>query len=183
MAGDGGPQAVFDAALAELKGKQRRFVEEYLRDLHGQNAAIRAGYSKETARSQASRMLTNVNIRQAVNAGLSLYAMPPDEVLARLASHARGSIADLLNDAGDIDLKGAREQAVLHLVKARSVTKEGERIELYDAQAALALLGKHHGLFTDKVEHSGSVDIKGYTGVNPDDWTEPTDTDAPDRGV
>jgi phage terminase small subunit len=149
-------QQAFDAALAELKGKERKLVIEYLRDLHQRNAAIRAGYSEKTADVQASQILRKLKVRAAVNAGLALYAMPADEVLARLTSQARGSMADLLNDAGDIDLEQARERGVLHLVKARGVTKEGERIELYDAQAALALLGKHHKLFTDKVEHTGA---------------------------
>jgi len=149
-------QQAFDAALAELKGKERKLVIEFLRDLHQRNAAIRAGYSAKTADVQASQILRKLKVRAAVNAGLALHAMPADEVLARLTSQARGSMADLLNDAGDIDLEQARERGVLHLVKARSVTKEGERIELYDAQAALALLGKHHKLFTDKVEHTGA---------------------------
>ena len=166
-------QQAFDAALAELKGRQRRFVEEYLRDLHGQNAAIRAGYSEETARSQASRMLTNVNIRQAVNAGLALQAMPADEVLARLAAHARGSMADLLSDTGEIDLESARTRGVLHLIKSRSVTKEGERVELYDAQTALIALAKAHGLFIEKTEHTGAVTIKVEYGSDRSPKTSP----------
>lgn len=152
-------QAAFTAALALLKGKQHKFVLEYLQDLHGQNAAIRAGYSVDTARSQASRMLTFVNIRAAVDAGMALYAMPAPEVLYRLTEQARATMDDFLDPAGDIDLHRAREQGKLHLIKTRATTKEGERIELYSAQEALALLGKYHKLFTEKVEHSGHIDV------------------------
>lgn len=160
-------------ALANLKGKHREFVVEYLRDLHGQNAAIRAGYSKETARSQASRMLTNVNIRAAVDAGIALYAMPEPEVLFRISSHARGDMSDFLTIAEEdvvidqhvngvltttetarrqvarLDLEKAAQAGKLHLIKSYSKTDKGERVELYDAQAAQRDLVKIHGLAKD----------------------------------
>lgn len=46
-----------------LTAKQQRFVDEYLKDLNATQAAIRAGYSKNTAEQQASRLLTNVKVR------------------------------------------------------------------------------------------------------------------------
>jgi hypothetical protein len=201
-------QQAFDTALDALKGKQRNFVVEYLRDLHGTNAAIRAGYSKETARSQASRMLTFVNIAAAVDAGMALYAMPAPEVLYRLAQEARGSMGDFLrvdeeeitlsqiltyvtteevggivSDAiaqlkgeiadGDeqprraliiatetvkrasarLDLLQASDK--LHLIKKYSLDDKGkESIELYSAYDAQVQIGKHHGLFVEKIDIS-----------------------------
>ena len=49
-----------------LTEKQQRFVDEYLIDLNATQAAIRAGYSVKTADQQASRMLTNVKVQQAI---------------------------------------------------------------------------------------------------------------------
>ncbi len=46
--------------------KQEAFVREYLIDLNGTQAAIRAGYSPATANEQASRMLANVSVAEAV---------------------------------------------------------------------------------------------------------------------
>ncbi len=46
-----------------LPGKRARFVEEYLVDFNGTQAAIRAGYSVRTAYSQASRLLNDVKVR------------------------------------------------------------------------------------------------------------------------
>lgn len=46
-----------------LKPRERRFVHEYLVDLNGTQAAIRAGYSEKTAASQASRLLRKPEIR------------------------------------------------------------------------------------------------------------------------
>lgn len=139
-----------------LTTKQRVFIEHYLRLWNGYKAAIEAGYSETSARHQASRMLSNDNILLAIQARLAELKMSADEVLVRLTDQARGSMADFLDVAGDIDLRLARERGMLHLVKSRSVTKEGERIELYDAQAALALLGRHHKLFVDRTEHTGA---------------------------
>ena len=52
-----------------LNPKQQRFVEEYLVDLNGNQAAIRAGYSPKTARFQAADLLTKPNIQAAIQAG------------------------------------------------------------------------------------------------------------------
>ena len=49
-----------------LSTKQARFVSEYLVDMNGAQAAIRAGYSRRTAKSQASRLLTIVNVKTAI---------------------------------------------------------------------------------------------------------------------
>lgn len=50
----------------ELNAKQKRFVAEYLVDLNATQAAIRTGYSKKTAGEQASRLLADVRISEAV---------------------------------------------------------------------------------------------------------------------
>ena len=47
--------------------KQKRFVEEYLIDLNATQAAIRAGYSPDTAKSIGSENLTKPDIRAAVD--------------------------------------------------------------------------------------------------------------------
>ena len=49
-----------------LNPKQKRFCEEYVKDLNGTQAAIRAGYSKKTAKEQASHLLTKINIQQYI---------------------------------------------------------------------------------------------------------------------
>ena len=49
-----------------LTTRQRAFVQEYSIDGNATQAAIRAGYSEKTARFQASRLLTNVNIAAEV---------------------------------------------------------------------------------------------------------------------
>lgn len=53
--------------MAKITDKQKRFCEEYLIDMNGTQAAIRAGYSKRTANEQAARLLANVSIQVYLN--------------------------------------------------------------------------------------------------------------------
>lgn len=159
-----------------LTAKEQAFIEHYLSCWNGAEAARDAGYSEKTAKEQASRMLTKVNVQAAIAARLAELKMSADEVLTRLTSHARGSLAPFLRRDVDGDLYGfdLSETQPLHLIKKASITRRRQKdeskdeivtvetvtIELYDAQAALALLGKHHRLFTDQVEQSGSITIQ-----------------------
>ena len=52
------------AGIGPLTPKKERFCEEYLVDFNGTRAAIRSGYSRKTARSQAQRLLTNVDVQK-----------------------------------------------------------------------------------------------------------------------
>lgn len=60
--------------MKEITPKQARFVSEYLVDLNGKQAAIRAGYAAHTADRQASRLLTKAEVRAAVTAGKTKLA-------------------------------------------------------------------------------------------------------------
>lgn len=180
MSDQGTLQAAFDAALSELPPKQQRLVHEYLIDLHQKHAAIRAGYTPE----HASKILRNLKIRAAIDAGVALYAMSASEVLHRIADHARGDMSDFLTITDEdvvidthvngvltttetvrrsvarLDLEKAAAAGKLHLIKSYSLTDKALRAELYDAQAALIQLGKAHGIFTEKIEQSGEVTIE-----------------------
>jgi len=149
-----------------LSPKQLAFVEAYLTTWNGAEAARLAGYSEHTAREQASRLLTNVNVQAAIQARLAELKMSADEVLVRLTDHARGSLAPFLRRTPDGDLRGfdLSDEQPLHLLQKISITtrrlkddetEEKVALELHPVQGALTLLGKHHKLFTDKVEHTG----------------------------
>jgi phage terminase small subunit len=142
----------------ELTDKQRLFVDHYVNCLNGAEAARLAGYAAVGARQEAYRLLTNADIRAEIDARLAESAMPVSETLFRLTEHARGSMADFLRPRGKgvtLDLKHAMQQGALHLVKKYSKTKQGVTIEVYDAQAALLALAKHHGLLIDRQEITG----------------------------
>jgi len=154
-----------------LTVKQQIFIDSYLTSYNATAAALIAGYSEKTAYSQGARLLKNVEISEAIAERLQESAMSADEVLMRLAEHARGDIDNYLSDDGHFDLakaRGAKHTQLIRKFKTRTTarlvgdeeikTTETE-IELYDSQAALALLGKYHKLFIDKteIEHSGTM--------------------------
>lgn len=152
--------------------KHLQFIDEYfLRGMNGTDAyqAVYPKSSRESARRDASRLLTNADVQAEIRRRLIEKHMSADEVLARLADHARGDIKDFLKfydgvNTPFLDLPGANERGLLHLVKKLKYNKAGQpEIELYDAQAALQLIGKAHGLFKDVQEHSGTVGTYGMT--------------------
>ncbi len=125
----------------ELTPKQRRFVEEYLIDLNATQAAIRAGYSEKTAYSQGGRLLKNVEIQAAIQAAYQRRSerteLTQDWVLERLEENIDRS----LRAVPAIDREGN---------PTGEYTYQGNV-----ANRALELVGKHLGMFKERVEHSG----------------------------
>lgn len=107
----------------ELTDRQARFCEEYLIDLNATQAAIRAGYSKKTAREQAAQNLSKLNIQEKIAELKAERAkrteMTQDSVIQELAAVAR------------TEVKGVRA---------------------VDKLKALELLGKHLGMFVERYE-------------------------------
>ena len=154
-----------------LTKKQKLFVEEYLIDLNATQAAIRAGYSPDTAKEIGFENLTKPNIRNAIDKALAERSrrtgINQDRVLMELARIA------LLNPANVVDFNNAtiREDAtpddlaaVASVKVKRFPTKEGEGIEreikFYDKNKALDAIGRHMGMFKDKVEVSGTLETE-----------------------
>lgn len=158
-----------------LSDKQQVFVEEYLATWNATEAARRAGYAHPN--QQGPRLLVNVGIEEEIKQRIADKVMTADEVLVRLAEQARNEHGNYITETGLVDLPKLIQDGKGHLIKGVKETQYGKNIEFYDAQAALVHIGKHHKLFTDSVEHSGSVDlnVKGYVTVSPDDWNDSED--------
>ena len=82
--------------MARLNDKQTRFVEEYCRDFNATQAAIRAGYSSDSARAIGCENLTKPNIAAAIAGRLKTLAMPADEAVKHLGDIARTRLNDFL---------------------------------------------------------------------------------------
>jgi len=153
-----------------LTAKQKRFVEEYLIDLNATQAAIRAGYSPNTAYSIGNENLNKPEIRARIDKAMAERSkrtgINADRVLQELARIAFINPIDVIDtedatvreDANDDDL------AAVQSVKIKTIpTKNGSGVErevkLNDKIRALELLGKHLGMFKDKIELSGDVGV------------------------
>ena len=64
-------------------------------------------------------------------------------------------------------LEAAAENGVLFAVESAEYTQHGLKFKRQDPVKALELIGKHHKLFTEKVEHSGEVGVIGIRVTPP----------------
>jgi phage terminase small subunit len=164
------------SASASLTPKQRRFVDEYLVDLNGTQAAIRAGYSRKTARSIAEENLTKPDIARAVTLAQTARAerteLAADRVLRELARIAFSDIRRLFDERGvlrNIAELSDDETAALAAVEVTELYEgRGEerrligytrKLRFWDKRAALELAMRHLGLLKERVEHAGEMKI------------------------
>jgi phage terminase small subunit len=154
--------------VSKLTPKQKRFVEEYLIDLNATKAAIRAGYSEKRASEIGYQLLqkTTVSeaIREAMQARSERTEITQDMVLRQLAKIAFADIKDfVIWNNNTIKIKPSNEvDGTLLAEISESVSDSGRvlKIKRHDSLKALELLGKHLGMFKDKIEHSGDMVIK-----------------------
>ena len=157
--------------MAKLTDKQKVWLEAYLRTWNATEAARIAGYKHP--RQMGYENLSKPYIREEINRRISEIVISADKVLLRLGQQAEASIAEFIDIKGDsfwINLENVKRFG--HLIKKIRHTKYGIEIELHDSQRALELIGKHYALFTERIELSGEVEIKGYLNVSPDDWPD-----------
>ncbi len=165
-----------------LSAQRRRFVEEYLKDPNATQAAILAGYSKQSAKSQGARLLTFVDVQKEIEKARKARAerveIDADWVLKRLCAEAEADIADIYQDDGT--LKPVSEwpkiwrQGLVSGIKVNELfdgtgkdrTKIGDAVELKisDRIKRVELIGKHIGVgaFKDKVEHDIADPMKDF---------------------
>ena len=164
------PSPSLESPPLKLTPKQRAFVSAYMiNGFNATQAAIAAKYSGKTARSIGHENLTKPAVAGEIKRLMRHVAMPEEEVIARLTEHARGDLGDVVTDEGSFDWAAARSLGKTSLVKKvkrrtkRETSRDGEidietieeEIEFHNPQFALQLLGKYHGLFSDRIEHTG----------------------------
>ena len=163
--------------MANLTPKQQRFVDEYLIDLNATQAAIRAGYSKDSAQQIGSENLTKPVVQEAIQEAnknrQQRTQIDADYVLKRLVEIDQMDVLDIMDDK--YNFKPISEWPQVWRQFASNI----ESLELSDADGAvkkikwpdkvknLELLGKHVavGAFKDKVEHSGGITVSSVADV------------------
>ena len=155
-----------------LTSKQQIFCKEYLVSNNATEAAIRAGYSGKSAKSQASRMLTNVNVRAYIDKHQAERAkkldITADKVLQEIANVAFFDIRNIydgssLKEIADLDENTSRAIAG---VKARvergedgSNVAEIVEVKSNDKLKALDMLSKHLGLYEKDNAQSNQIAV------------------------
>lgn len=158
-----------------LTPRQQRFIEEYLVDLNATQAAIRAGYSEDTAYAIGWENLRKPHIAQALEIAQKERSkrtqIDADWILQRLALEAIADMADLYDEKGA--LKPVSEWPMIWrqgLVAGIETAQEFEevdgkkksigvvhKVKLSDRIRRIELLGKHIAVaaFSEKHEHTG----------------------------
>lgn len=141
---------------ADLTPKQARFVEEYLIDFNATQAAIRAGYSKKTARQIGAQNLSKLNIAEALAARQKEHAERNEVTI--------DSVTEMLHDSREMAMREGRPAA---------------------AVSAAMGLAKLHGLIIDRQEQKQEQTVYTVSDepVSEDEWAarhaEPGSVGAP----
>ena len=137
--------------MANLRPKQQRFVEEYLIDLNATQAAIRAGYSAKTAAVIGAENLIKPYIKKAIQ-----------EAQNKLTERTEITQDYVLTNIKKVIERCMQQEAVLARDGSPLLIEgpEGDLVPLFEfketgALKGLELLGKHLGMFKDKIELTG----------------------------
>lgn len=146
----------------KLTKKQQLFVDEYLIDLNATQAAIRAGYSAKTADVQGSRMLGNVKVQQVIAEAMAKRSkrtgVNQDRVVLELAKIAFVKMTDIVDSKGRIkDTATDDDLSCIESIKYKESDNEfggsvEREVKISPKLKALELLGKHLGMWNDKLD-------------------------------
>ena len=162
----------------KLPPMQDRFVDEWLIDFNGTQAAIRAGYSERSARSIAGRLLTKDNIQAEISRRQKdlqrRTEVSQERVVKELARVAFADATDYVQvetrtvekDDGTevsyqtVTLKNTAELSPEQRAAIAGIKQgaNGIEVKLCDKLKALELLGRHIGMFNDKLEVKATVE-------------------------
>ena len=166
-----------------MNWRQIAFIDEYLVDLNGTKAAIRAGYKPIGAAVQASRMLRlpyiAAEIRKRKDQQMRRVEISQERTIQEIAFGCFWDPADLFHRDGslkqirDMDFNTRRCIAgfeVVELYEGEGEQKHAfgrlNKIKLVDRRDYLELLGRHQGLFKDElmVKHEFSAELTRIVG-------------------
>jgi phage terminase small subunit len=173
----------------QITDRMKKFIDEYLIDFNGTQAAIRAGYSPDTANEQASQLLARPDIRELVAEGQKAIAERTqtfqDNAVEELKLVGFSDLADFLTvkEGGIVEQKPFDEltkEQTKCIKKIKQTVRSSHsadgtilhqtaviEIELHDKLKALELLGRHLGMFNDTLRLEGALPLQIFFDVLP----------------
>lgn len=157
--------------MPELTPKQARFVDEYMLDLNGTKAAVRAGFSEKSAQDIAAQLLGKTHVREAIEQAKAERSKKTNIdaawLLKRLADEASADINDIYGPDGELlpvkDWPMIWRQGLIVGIETEEIRVEGvtmgiiRKVKQSDRLRRLELIGKHVNVnaFQDVVQHKG----------------------------
>lgn len=157
--------------MAKLTAKQQRFCDEYLIDLNATQAAIRAGYKRsDYTDTNANKLLENTRIAETIEKAMAERSkrtgINQDRVIQELARIAFVNASDVIDPEDASVRPDATEDDLACIQSVKVKTMDGEKgssiereVKLNDKMKALELLGKHLGMFKDKIELESDMEL------------------------
>ena len=134
-----------------ISPKQQRFCEEYIKDLNGSEAAIRAGYSKKTARNKASNLLDDPAIvdylQQLQKKVAERNNITVDELIQDLIEIKNINIATLYDKEGKLRNINELPKSFTKCIQEVYKTKTGIKYKFYSRLDAIEKLARHLGFY------------------------------------
>ena len=127
--------------------RQQKFCDEYLISGNATEAAIKAGYSRKTAKQTGSENLSKPDLRAYI-----------DEQLAKIHSAKIADAEEVMKYLTSV-MRGEHTEQVLKLVGEGVQTVTDIDVSAKERLKAAELIGKRYGLFTDKVGLEGAVPV------------------------
>lgn len=127
--------------------RQQKFCDEYLISGNATEAAIKAGYSRKTAKQTGSENLSKPDLRAYI-----------DEQLAKIHSAKIADAEEVMKYLTSV-MRGEHTEQVLKLVGEGVQTVTDIDVSAKERLKAAELIGKRYGLFTEKVELEGAVPV------------------------
>lgn len=154
--------------VSDLNDKQKSFCNEFIKDFNITNAAIRAGYAKNSAHVTGSRLLKNDKV-QAYLSKLKherqeRTQITQDRIVEGLARIAFGDIRDILtwdHEKGRVYLKPMDEIGDAGtMIDEIKETENGISVKRPDRMKAYEMLARHIGLYDNPPQQQ--VDVTAY---------------------
>lgn len=127
--------------------RQQKFCDEYLISGNATEAAIKAGYSRKTAKQTGSENLSKPDLRAYI-----------DEQLAKIHSAKIADAEEVMKYLTSV-MRGEHTEQVLKLVGEGVQTVTDIDVSAKERLKAAELIGKRYGMFTDKVGVEGAVPV------------------------
>ena len=143
--------------MGKLTKKNEVFCDEYLIDLNATQAAIRAGYSVESAGSIGSELLKKPEIRARI-----------DRAMAERSKRTGINADRVLLELGKIAFVNAIDSVKVKVIPGEDGDGVEREVRLADKLKALELCGKHLGMFKDSPDSTAPVTVVINYDYGPD---------------
>lgn len=152
----------------DLKPKREKFCQEYIKDFNGARAARDAGYSEDSAKQEATRLLSFADVQDRIkeleDEALAAAKVTPGRIIQELAHIAFADITDAVEWSGrDVKLKPSKQiphhaRRAISEVSQTKGNNPKKSIKFHDKAKALEALARIAGMNKDNLNLQGKLD-------------------------